>query len=314
MTITQLQYIIAVATYRNFTLAAEKCFVTQPTLSMQIQKLEEELGVELFDRTKKPIGLSKAGEKIIVQAEKIVAEVARIKDIIDIEKGIIGGVFTLGIIPTVTPTLLPLFLTHFITQYPHVQLHIQEHHTESLIDLLKEGVLDAAIAATPLEEEILAEKPMYYEPFVGYVAPEHPLCAHTTWHPSMLDTEDLLLLEDGHCFRNGILNLCRNKNQVSPPSFTIEIGSFDTLVQLVDKSMGITLLPYLTGKRLNPTQQSRLRHFNAPQPAREISLIHRKNALKEHIIDALYHSIRSAVSSAVPFNDVQIISPLKHKK
>ena len=176
------------------------------------------------------------------------------------------------------------------------------------------GKLDAGIAATPINVSHIVERPLYYEPFVGYVAPEHPLCAHTTWHPSMLDTEDLLLLEDGHCFRNGILNLCRNKNQAVPPSFSIEIGSFDTLVQLVDNSMGITLLPYLTGKRLTPSQQSRLRHFNAPQPAREISLIHRKNALKEQIIDALHQSIRSAVSSAVPFNDVQIISPLKNKK
>lgn len=314
MTITQLQYIIAVATHRNFTLAAEKCFVTQPTLSMQIQKLEEELGVEIFDRTKKPIGLSKAGEKIAVQAEKIVAEVSRMKDIIDIEKGYVGGVFTLGIIPTVTPTLLPLFLHNFITKYPNVQLQIQEHHTESLIELLKEGVLDTAIAATPLEEELLVEKPMYFEPFVGYVAPDHPLSAHPNWHPSMLDTDDLLLLEDGHCFRNGILNLCRNKNQAPPQPFSIEIGSFDTLVQLVDNSMGITLLPYLTGIRLQESQQTRLRHFNSPQPAREISLIHRTNALKQHLIDALFHCIRTAVSSSVPFSDVQIISPLKNKK
>src|SRR6478672_2878206 len=153
MTITQLQYVLAVAEYKNFTLAAEKCFVTQPTLSMQIQKVEEELGIQIFDRTKKPIQLTEIGQKIVNQAKSIVVEADRIQDIVDQQKGFVGGEFRLGIIPTVTPTLLPMFLNNFIKKYPKVKLIIEELNTEDIIEKLKNGHLDAAIAATPLEEE-----------------------------------------------------------------------------------------------------------------------------------------------------------------
>ena len=150
MTITQLNYVLAVAEHQNFTLAAEKCFVTQPTLSMQIQKLEEELDVKIFDRNKKPIQLTEVGKQIVIQAKNIVNESDRIKDIVDQQKGFIGGEFKLGIIPTITPTLLPMFLTNFINKYPKVNLVIEEYNTEEIIYKLKNGQLDAAIAATPL--------------------------------------------------------------------------------------------------------------------------------------------------------------------
>lgn len=153
MTITQLQYVLAVAEHKNFTLAAEKCFVTQPTLSMQIQKVEEELDIQIFDRTKKPIQLTEIGQKIVSQAKNIVNEADRIKDIVDQQKGFIGGEFKLGIIPTVMPTLLPMFLNNFIKKYPKINLVIEELNTNEIIDKLNNGHLDAAIAVTPLEEE-----------------------------------------------------------------------------------------------------------------------------------------------------------------
>lgn len=172
MTITQLQYVLAVAEHKNFTLAAEKCFVTQPTLSMQIQKIEEELNILIFDRSKKPIQLTDIGQKIVNQAKNIVNEADRIKDIVEQQKGFIGGEFRLGIIPTIMPTLLPMFLNNFIKKYPKVKLLIEELNTDEIIVKLKNGHLDAAIAATPLEDEKIKEIVLYFEPFVAYI-PEH---------------------------------------------------------------------------------------------------------------------------------------------
>jgi LysR family hydrogen peroxide-inducible transcriptional activator len=180
MTITQLEYTLAVARFGNFTLAAEKSFVTQPTLSMQVQKLEEELGVRIFNRNAKPIKATPIGEKILEQAKTIVEETHRVADIVAIEKGVIAGAFNLGILPTVMPTLLPIFLNTFIKKYPKVDLKIEEHTTENMERLLVEGKLDAGIAATPLNHDKINERPLYYEPFVGYVPPSHLLAKKET--------------------------------------------------------------------------------------------------------------------------------------
>ena len=175
MTITQLHYVLAVAEHQNFTKAAEKCFVTQPTLSMQIQKLEDQLGIQIFDRSKKPIELTEVGIKIVDQAKNIVNEADRINDIVDQQKGFIGGEFRLGIIPTVMPTLLPMFLKTFIKRYPKVKLKIEELTTEEIVQRIKDGHLDAAIAATPLKNDQIKERVLFYEPFVGYVPKNHRL-------------------------------------------------------------------------------------------------------------------------------------------
>src|SRR5690606_38803930 len=172
-----------------------------------VQKLEDELGVLIFDRGKKPIKITEAGQKIVTQARNIVNEAARIRDIVDQEKGFIGGEYTLGIIPTVMPTLLPMFLKTFINRYPKVNLIIKEQSTESLIRNIQDGHLDAAIAATPLEIEFIRERPLYYEPFVAYIPPNHRLGQTDTLTPEDLDINDILLLRDGHCFRDGIINL-----------------------------------------------------------------------------------------------------------
>ena len=168
MTISQLQYVLTVAKYQSFTLAAEKCFVTQPTLSMQIQKLEDELKIKIFDRSKKPLELTKVGKKIVAQAQNIVLESNRIEDIVAVEKGFIGGDFYLGIIPTIMPTLLPMFLKNVTKKYPKLKLIIEELNTEDIIKRLENGTLDAAIAATPLLNEKIAELPLYHEPFWIY--------------------------------------------------------------------------------------------------------------------------------------------------
>lgn len=311
MTISQLKYVLAVAEYQNFTLAAEKCFVTQPTLSMQIQKVEEELSILIFDRTKKPIQLTDIGQKIVNQAKNIVNEADRIQDIVEQQKGFIGGEFRLGIIPTIMPTLLPMFLNNFIKKYPKVKLIIEELNTNEIIAKLNTGHLDAAIAATPLMEEKIKEVVLYFEPFVVYIPENHEYYSKKEIEVQDLNLNEILLLQDGHCFRDGILNLCKNNEKSEINHFRIESGSFETLIKLVDEGLGITLLPYLHTMDLSENNQKKLKHFAEPKPAREVSLIYPKSELKIHIINALRNSIAGVVKGAIAFQNVQIISPLR---
>ena len=313
MTITQLKYVLAVAEHKNFTLAAEKCFVTQPTLSMQIQKIEEELSVQIFDRTKKPIQLTDIGQKIVNQAKNIVNEANRIQDIVEQQKGFIGGEFRLGIIPTIMPTLLPMFLNNFIKKYPKVKLIIEELNTDEIITKLKNGHLDAAIAATPLMEEKIKEIVLYFEPFVAYVPENNHNYQKEEIEVSDLNIDEILLLQDGHCFRDGILNLCKNTTRSEVGHFQLESGSFETLIKLADEGLGTTLLPYLHTLDLKDKDKLKLRHFKEPKPAREVSLIFPKNELKIHIIEALRSTIAGVIKGAIVFQKVQIISSI-HKK
>ena len=310
MTITQLKYVLAIAEHKNFTKAAEKCFVTQPTLSTQIQKLEDQLDILIFDRSKKPIELTDVGRKIVLQAKNIVDESERIQDIVDQQKGFIGGEFKLGIIPTVMPTLLPMFLKAFIKKYPKVKLKIEELTTEEIITRINDGHLDAAIAATPLHLDIVKERVLYFEPFVGYIPNDHRLFSKKKLDTSDLDIEDILLLEDGHCFRDGVINLCKTFKKHADDQFQLESGSIETLIKLSNEGLGMTLLPYLHTMELNDKQKDKLRYFNDPSPAREVSIIYHKNELKMQIIDALHNVISGIIRGAIAFQNVNIISPL----
>ena len=313
MTITQLKYVLAVAEHKNFTIASEHCFVTQPTLSMQIQKLEDELDTKIFNRKKKPIELTDIGTKIIEQAKIIVDESNRITDIVDQQKGFIGGDFKLGIIPTIMPTLLPLFLKTFIKRYPKVNLKIEELTTEEIIKKLSDGHIDVGIAATPLENESIKERVLFYEPFVGFVPNEHRLFNTTSLDVENLNIEDILLLEDGHCFKESIINLCSalgTKNQ----HFQLHSGSFDTLIKLSKEGLGMTMLPYLQTLDLNDDDKKFLREFTEPVPAREVSIIYHKSQLKIQLIEALKNVIDGIVRGVIAFNDVKIISPILQKK
>lgn len=243
------------------------------------------------------------------QAQNIVNESERIKDIVEQEKGYIGGEFRMGIIPTVMPTLLPMFLGHFIKKYPEVQLIVKELTTDEIILHLENGLLDVAIAATPLSEPNIEEKPLYYEPFVGYF-PNHTF-GNREIKAEDIDVESLLLLKDGHCFTNGILNICKSTLKESHQTFQLESGSFETLIKLSNEGLGTTLLPYLHTKELPENEQKNLVHFANPKPSREISLLHPKNQLKLHIIEVLHKSISEVIRGAIAFHDVQIISPKK---
>ena len=313
MTITQLKYVLAVAEHQNFTKAAAHVFVTQPTLSMQIQKLEEELSILIFDRSKKPIELTEVGKKIVNQARNIVNESERMQDVVDQEKGFIGGDFRLGIIPTIMPTLLPMFLKNFINKYPKVHLKIEELTTAEIIIKLNDGHLDAAIAATPLVQDKIKERVLYFEPFVGYIPKNHRLHSKKQLDRSDLDINDILLLEDGHCFRDGVINICKSlKNNAATDSFQVESGSFETLIKLSNEGFGMTLLPYLNTLDIPKEEQKKyLRYFNEPSPAREVSLLYKKSELKMQIIDSLYDIIAGIIRGAITFQDIKVISPLQ---
>ena len=307
MTLTQLQYTLAVAKYGNFTLAADKSNVTQPTLSMQVQKLEEELGALIFNRNTKPIALTAVGEKIIKQAKNIIEESQKMRYLIDQEKGVVEGEFRLGIIPTVMPTLLPLFLNTFLKKFSKVRLKIEELNTKNFTEQILDGRIDAGIGATPLNNFKLIENPLYYEPFVGYVPENHPLYKNKKLQINDLESSKILILEDGHCFRNQMINLC-GINLIDY-KFSIKSGSFETMINLADEGLGMTLLPYMHTQSLSSKKQKNLRYFEDPAPAREISLIYSKSKLKLPIIYALNKVIDGIIRGTIQFENVKIIAP-----
>jgi LysR family hydrogen peroxide-inducible transcriptional activator len=242
----------------------------------------------------------------------IVNESARINDLIQQEKGYIGGDYKLGMIPTIVPTLLPMFLRNFLKKYPDVKLEIIEVPTSQMIEQILEGKIDAGIAATPLEEPRLVEKPLFYEPFVGFIPETHRLFQKNILEEQDLDVKDILLLDEGHCFRDNILNICRLKSDDSQ-SFQLNIGNFDALIKLSKEGLGMTLLPYLQTENLCESDKKYLRNFKKPEPAREISLIHSRDIFKKNITDALFKTIKGVVKGAIEFYDVKIISPLPPK-
>jgi len=307
MTITQLRYTLAVAKHGNFTVASEKCFVTQPTLSMQVQKLEEELGVIIFNRSTKPIKITEVGEKILIQARKIVEESSRMNDIVSEEKGVIGGTLKIGVIPTVSPTLLPLFLNSFIKKNKNINLNIEEHTTDSMFEKINNGDIDCAIAATPLKNENIIENPLYFEPFIAYVPKHHELSGRKSLDIENLEDSNLLILEDGHCFRNQVLNLCSIKDLNK--QFELKSGNFETLINLSNNGPWMTILPYLHSKLLSDSSKKNLIKFNDPAPAREISIIYSKTQLKLPIINALKSTISKVIRGQIEYNDVKVMSP-----
>ena len=307
MTITQLKYTLAVAEYGNFTTASEKCFVTQPTLSMQVQKLEEELGVTIFNRSTKPLQVTDVGEKVLIQAKKIVEESSRMNDVISEQKGIIGGTLKVGIIPTVSSTLLPLFLNIFIKKHKNVDLKIEEYNTDTISKKLEDSTIDCAIAATPLNNSKIIERPIYYEPFVAYVPEHHFLSGNKSLGLDDLSNSDLLILEDGHCFRNQVLNLCSlddlNKQ------YELKSGSFETLINLSNNGPWMTIIPYLHSNNLSSNNIQNIIPFEDPAPAREISMIYSKSQLKLPVINALMDTISSVIRGQIKYNDIKIMSP-----
>jgi LysR family hydrogen peroxide-inducible transcriptional activator len=292
MTITQLEYIVAVDTYKSFVLAAEKCFVTQPTLSMQVQKLEDMLGVKIFDRTRQPIIATEVGIEVIAQARIMLAESYKIKEIVTDRQKELSGELRIGIIPTISPYLLPKIIARFVEKYPQVKLVVWEQNTEHLIQQLKLGMIDCGILSTPLHESNLIEIPVFYENFVAYVSKSSKLYKKKHISPEDIDVEELWVLDEGHCMREQVLNICqRRKSTKGFQHFEYNTGSVDTLKRMVDQNSGATILPELALDDLSEKQLDRIRYFKQPEPAREVSIVIQRNFLKRRMIEALKNEI-----------------------
>ncbi|MDQ3051595.1 MAG: LysR substrate-binding domain-containing protein [Bacteroidota bacterium] len=292
----QLEYVVAVDNWRHFALAAEKCFITQPTLSMQIQKLERDLGVLLFDRSKQPVIPTEAGVALIEQAKIILKEAARIPEMVSEMRGKVEGEIRLGIIPTIAPYLIPLFINKFLKKYPGIKLIIHELITEEIIDRLKKGQLDAGLLSTPLEEKSIREEPLFYEEFVVYLSKDDKSFSKKYLLPKDIDVSRLWLLEEGHCFRSQIMNLCElRKASGVDKRFDYETGSIETLKMMVELNHGITILPELSVDGLSKTQKKMVRRFKDPAPVREVSIVTHRNFIKIKIITALKEEILNAI-------------------
>lgn len=288
MNLQQLEYILAVDKQRHFAKAAESVFITQPTLSMMIQKLEEELGVKIFDRKRHPVQPTEEGKAIIERARQILSEVTLLKEHTKSRKHEVSGEVRIGIIPTLAPYLLPLFLDSVLTKYPLLKLKIKELVTGEIISKLNSGEIDIGIMATPVHESALKEHPVFYEEFLAYTSQAEPLAKKKFILPKDIDLSKLWLLEEGHCLRDQIYNLCElKKKDVASDRLHYQAGSLETLKNLVDTNRGITILPYLATIHFGKKHQANLREFATPKPVREVSLVVHQNFPRLKIIEAL---------------------------
>jgi LysR family transcriptional regulator, hydrogen peroxide-inducible genes activator len=294
MTIQQLEYIIAVDKHRHFGHAAEACFVTQPTLSAQVSKLEKELEVIIFDRSKMPVIPTEVGAQLIAQAKKVVSESKGIYEMIAALKGDISGVIKLGIIPTLAPYLLPLFVRGFIEKYPNVQLEVEEMVTEEVIKRLRNDELDLGIVVTPLAEQGILEKPMFYEKFYAFLSKNHPLLTKEKVGIEELMADELWVLQQGHCFRDQVLNIC-DQTKFQRMNFHYESGSLEGLKNMVNRYQGVTLLPELATKDLNEEEKSRLRPIKGEDPIREVSIVLTRSFLKKKLVELLFTEITKSI-------------------
>ncbi len=292
MNLQQLEYIIAVDTHRHFAKAAEACCVTQPTLSMMIHKLEDELHLMIFDRSKQPVILTEAGSEIIQQAKKILKEAGMLKEIAYSIKGELKGELKIGIIPTVAPFLLPVFLKQFLKKYPEIKVKIWEFTTEHIIEKLEKNILDVGILATPLNNSSILEQPLYNEEFFVYASKDETVLNKKYLLAEDINLNHLWLLEEGHCLRSQIVNLCElKKKEITNSNLEYEAGSIDSLIKMVDQYEGITILPELAVQHLSVKQKNNIREFKPPVPVREISLITYRHFVKTRMLETLKQEI-----------------------
>ncbi|EMR01651.1 hydrogen peroxide-inducible genes activator [Cesiribacter andamanensis] len=302
-TITQLEYLLAVDTHRHFAAAAEACNVTQPTLSMQIKKLEEELGVLVFDRSKQPVIPTEAGKALLLQARTVVQQHKKLQEIADGFKGQISGELHLGIIPTLAPYLLPYFAGAFAREYPQVKLLVQELPTEEIVHRLKKDQLDVGLLVTPLHDQSISERPLFYEEIKLYINPQHPLARHQEVSARQLSQPDMWLLAAGHCFRSQVLNLCQQKSAEGELPFRFESGSLETLRRLVETEGGFTLLPELATEELPSERQELVHRLAQPRPLREVSLVYTRHYAKQRLLEALAQTILEYIPSRLQRSD-----------
>jgi LysR family hydrogen peroxide-inducible transcriptional activator len=291
MTLQQLEYIVALDKTRHFVRAAEMCGVTQPTLSAMIQKLEDELDCRIFDRSSHPIVPTEIGVAVIQQAQVVLFNVNQLKENVLVQRGTVAGNLSLAIIPTVAPYLLPGIISLFRSDYPEISLRISEMRTETIIEKLHTAEIDMAILSTPLEDPKILEVPLYYEKFIAYIAPDEPMYAQEEVSTNEMPLDHLWVLEEGHCLRNQVFNFCENKTHSS----TYEAGSIDTLVKIVDRNGGYTVIPELHVDLLSETQRQNLRKIVRPEATREIALVIRHDYVREGMMNAVANTVKKII-------------------
>jgi LysR family hydrogen peroxide-inducible transcriptional activator len=292
--LVQLEYIVAVAELRHFGKAAQACHISQPTLSQQIRKVEDDLNIVLFDRIKKPIMMTPEGAAFVEHARIIIREHKKLRELTKQKSEEISGPFHIGIIPTVSSTLVPHFIEHFAKTYPKVQLFIDELKTDLILEGLRHDKLDAAIMATPLAVEGLKEEPLYYEPFKIYASKGHSLLKKKTCTKTDLNGDGLWLLRDGHCFKDQVIRYCSLNNEAPEllRNIHFQSGSLDTLRRLIDQGHGYTLIPaFMISSMSSAEISAHIRPFSQPIPAREISLVTRRDLWKKKIAEGICKSI-----------------------
>lgn len=299
MNFQQLSYLVAVDEYRHFAQAAEACHVSQPTLSMMIRKLEEELETQIFDRSRQPVVPTELGETLIAQARVILREQQAMTDMAQQGRGKPQGPLSVGIIPTLAPYLVPRFIKEFLSRYPRINLKLTELRTEEIVIKLKQGKLDAGILVTPLDDKGIYEEHLFYEELYAYTS--DPL-QKAYILPEDIDPKELWLLEEGHCFRSQIMNLCALQRQVRN-QFSYQAGSIETLKRLVEQQQGITILPELCVREMGDIESLRIKPFKAPAPVRQVSLITHRPGLKARLTQALAQTIRGSIPKEMQERD-----------
>lgn len=296
ITLTQLEYIVAVDTYRHFGKAAEACFITQPTLSMQIKKLEKDLEIIIFDRSKQPLIPTDVGQRIIDQARVVLKQTDELENIVKDHKNQVTGLLRIGIIPTLAPYLLPIFIGKYKKKFPNILIKVVEQTTENIINLLNRDLIDVGILVTPLKEEKILEKPVFYEEMLIYVNPDHKLYRQKNITIRDIATPEIWLLSDGHCFRDQVVNLCSFLGTAdSKLPFHFEAGSLETLMNIVDREGGITLIPELAKFGMAEKRLSNVRSFTNMHPLREVSLVYSRHFAKHKLINLLWREIKEDI-------------------
>ena len=296
MTLTELKYIVAVARAKHFGHAAEACFVAQPTLSVAIKKLEDELGVTLFERGGAEISVTPLGAQIVAQAERVLEQTAAIKELAKQNKDPLSGPLRLGVIYTIGPYLLPPLVKRMIEKTPQMPLILQENFTVKLLELLRQGELDAAIMSLPLPEHGMSMKTLYDEPFVVAMPGQHPWTERKKIPAEDLKSETMLLLGNGHCFRDQVLEVCPEMARFSTPGNgmqrTFEGSSLETIRHMVASGIGLTVLPRASVQDMDTKEgMLQFRPFASPEPSRRVVIVWRKSFTRKAAIDAICEAV-----------------------
>lgn len=300
MTLQQLQYVVALDTHKHFVKAAESCYVTQPTLTLQLKKLEEEISTVLFDRSSQPLEATPMGKLFVAQAKKVLWEADELKQLVNDDKEEIDGSYKVGIIPTLAPNLLTLFISDFIKQHPQTRLVIEELQSERIIELIKTKQLDVGILSAPLHESDIREIPLFNEPFLVYMDEDNEMLANESINEEQLQSEGLWLLKEGHCFRDQTLNICSFEPSKHHNNVVMEGASIDTLKKLIREVRGYTLIPELSYEEVNDAGNVLM--FNDPKPVRSICIAVHKHFTRERLINELKKSILSKLPDSFEKN------------